>query len=94
MRQMKITRAAKDVYHRILNIDEKINQMAQLAGVSKKFSSISYAQWGEDVLIERLFTIIPNNRTFIDVGAHDPYEISNTAIMHQKGWMKRTTSFM
>lgn len=46
----------------------------------------SYAQFGEDILIYQLFQMIPNDKTFLDIGAHHPYEISNTAIMHDAGW--------
>ena len=46
----------------------------------------SYAQWGEDVLILRLFKLIPSDKTFLDVGAHHPYEISNTALLSEHGW--------
>jgi FkbM family methyltransferase len=45
---------------------------------------VSYAQNGEDVLLNRLF---PDGRGFyIDVGAHDPVHLSVTKHFHDRGW--------
>jgi FkbM family methyltransferase len=44
----------------------------------------SYSQFGED----RLLAILLPERTgfYVDVGAHDPWRYSNTALLHLRGW--------
>lgn len=47
----------------------------------------SYSQDGEDILLSAFY----ENRKkykgfFVDVGAHHPYKLSNTAIFYKKGW--------
>lgn len=50
------------------------------------FVTKSYAQYGEDVLIYNLFKKLGfENPTYIDIGAHHPYEISNTALFYMSG---------
>jgi FkbM family methyltransferase len=46
---------------------------------------ISYAQNGEDVLLERLFRNVPAG-FYIDVGANDPVELSVTKHFYDRGW--------
>jgi FkbM family methyltransferase len=46
---------------------------------------ISYAQNGEDVLLERLFRDVPAG-TYIDVGANDPIDFSVTKHFYDRGW--------
>lgn len=52
-----------------------------------EFATSSYSQFGEDVIIMKLFSEVLKIKqpTFIDIGAHHPYEISNTAIFYEKG---------
>jgi len=45
---------------------------------------ISYAQNGEDVLLDRLFPHGPG--FYIDVGAHDPVHLSVTKHFYDRGW--------
>lgn len=49
--------------------------------------SLSYGEFGEDLM---LFSIIDNikgiPKTYIDIGAHHPYAMSNTAFFYFKGW--------
>ena len=52
--------------------------------------SNSYSQHGEDMIIYTAFTHMGYFRdgklpTYIDIGAHHPYNISNTALFHKKG---------
>ena len=52
----------------------------------QKFGGLSYAQEGEDFLIMNLFANIGKEHfSYLDVGAHDPYVISNTALLYQRG---------
>ncbi len=45
---------------------------------------ISYAQNGEDILLDRLFG--DHIGTFLDVGAHHPVVESNTFFFYERGW--------
>lgn len=49
------------------------------------FSSRSYSQEGEDLILKRIFS---TNSTgfFVDVGAHHPIRFSNTYYFYKKGW--------
>lgn len=47
---------------------------------------ISYSQCGEDLLIDYILRLRSVHQpTYIDIGAHDPYTLSNTAIFHLRG---------
>jgi FkbM family methyltransferase len=50
------------------------------------FKKISYAQTGEDLIVDYIFTQmgIPYP-TYMDIGAHHPYYLSNTALFYKKG---------
>jgi FkbM family methyltransferase len=55
----------------------------QLIGDSKK----SYAQCGEDLIIEYLFTVLGIKQPFyLDLGAHHPTYLSNTYFFYEKGF--------
>ena len=46
----------------------------------------SYSQSGEDVIIDFIFhTIGITNPSYLDIGAHHPYSINNTAIFYERG---------
>lgn len=47
---------------------------------------ISYSQCGEDLLIDYILRLRNVHQpTYIDIGAHDPYTLSNTAIFYMRG---------
>ncbi len=49
-----------------------------------KFLRFSYAQLGEDLIVEAL---LPEARGFyVDVGAFHPVQLSNTYLFYRKGW--------
>lgn len=49
------------------------------------YAGRSYAQEGEDLVLQRLFeTRGPG--IFVDVGAHHPHRFSNTFLLYQRGW--------
>lgn len=51
-----------------------------------KFKKISYAQCGEDLIIKFIFYKLGIKKpSYIDIGAHHPYLISNTALFHEEG---------
>lgn len=46
----------------------------------------SYSQCGEDVIIDYIFSLRKvQNPTYIDIGAHHPFYLSNTALFYEKG---------
>ena len=46
----------------------------------------SYSQCGEDLLISYVFTLRGiHNPSYMDIGANDPYFLSNTALFYSKG---------
>jgi FkbM family methyltransferase len=50
------------------------------------FQKTSYSQTGEDLIIDFIFTHIGIAKpTYIDIGAHHPYYLSNTAFFYEKG---------
>jgi len=58
---------------------------AALGAVRRRIRTISFAQYGEDVLLYTLFA--PALRGYyIDVGAHHPWRLSNTYKLYLRGW--------
>lgn len=51
-----------------------------------KFQKTSYSQCGEDLIVKFIFEILEiKNPSYIDIGAHHPFYISNTALFYQNG---------
>ncbi|MFD2512664.1 FkbM family methyltransferase [Pontibacter locisalis] len=53
--------------------------------VDLRFGNVSYAQEGEDLLLNRIFENHLEG-VYVDVGAHHPKRFSNTYIFYKKGW--------
>lgn len=54
--------------------------------LESEFQKISYSQSGEDLIVKYIFENLNiKNPTYIDIGAHHPYYISNTALFYQNG---------
>ncbi len=52
----------------------------------RKFFNKSYSQSGEDLIINHLFASLKIKRpTYLDIGAHHPFYLSNTAYFYKKG---------
>lgn len=53
---------------------------------SKVFTRTSYSQCGEDLLVVMALSLIKGNVPFsyLDIGANDPYLLSNTALLYKK----------
>ena len=50
------------------------------------FGCLTYAQFGEDLIILNIFRMLGMEKpSYLDVGAHHPFTISNTALLHQRG---------
>jgi FkbM family methyltransferase len=51
------------------------------------YGPISYAQHGDDMALLNIFWRLGIERgTYVDVGAHHPYDLSNTALLYNRGW--------
>jgi FkbM family methyltransferase len=51
-----------------------------------QYQKISYSQCGEDLIIRFIFEQLQIiHPTYIDIGAHHPFYISNTALFYEKG---------
>ncbi len=52
----------------------------------QKFGTYTYSQCGEDLMILNLFDMIGiKNPSYLDLGAHEPLTISNTALLYNRG---------
>ncbi|MBS4062408.1 MAG: FkbM family methyltransferase [Bacteroidetes bacterium] len=53
---------------------------------NKKFKQISYSQSGEDLILNFIFSSLHiENPSYIDIGAHHPFWLSNTYLFYKKG---------
>lgn len=52
----------------------------------QKYGCVSFAQHGDDLVILNIFGLLGIERpSYLDLGAHDPVIISNTALLYEKG---------
>jgi FkbM family methyltransferase len=52
--------------------------------MSNQFAKTSFSQFGEDTIVTQM---LPQNTGFYaDIGAHDPWRYSNTALLFERGW--------
>jgi FkbM family methyltransferase len=52
--------------------------------MTNRYAKVSYSQFGEDALVT---TILRQSTGFYaDIGAHDPWRYSNTALLFERGW--------
>ncbi len=62
------------------------NKFMQLLGLEKKYSEVTYSQSGEDAIIHYIFQCIGISKpSYIDIGAHHPFRLNNTALFYSKG---------
>ena len=47
---------------------------------------IHTGQYGEDIVLHKLFRHLPATGYYVDVGAHHPFAISNTSYLWARGW--------
>lgn len=50
-----------------------------------KHSRLTYAQFGEDILLGHIFHDKPKG-FFVDIGAYHPFMFSNTYLLYKRGW--------
>ena len=85
---MKTVSILTDLLERTIHIEGKIDRMERtLQSADKKREYLkSYSQYGEDIVIYRLFEQLHIEKpSYIDIGAHHPYYISNTALLYETG---------
>lgn len=66
----------------------KLRSQLQLKNhsIKSKYRHDSYAQCGEDIIIKNIFDAIKiTNPTYVDIGAHHPFYLSNTALFYRSG---------
>lgn len=64
---------------------KQITEISPLENTKNKYQK-SYSQSGEDIILSFIFKALKIDKpTYLDVGAFDPYEDSNTAIFYEKG---------
>ena len=52
----------------------------------KRCESLSYSQCGEDLIVKYIFDVLQIQKpTYLDIGAHDPFFLSNTALFYKLG---------
>ncbi len=47
---------------------------------------LHFSQYGEDVILHKLFGRKFSNGFYVDIGAHHPFRQSNTAYLWMMGW--------
>ena len=79
--------------NRLINIELKLNTITNpnLSLITPPhpdqwFGNFTYSQHGEDLLIKSIFSILNiSHPSYIDIGAHHPLNISNTALLYKMG---------
>lgn len=86
-----------EAIERLINIELKINKLLAILDSNNKdtvytghpdqaFGSITYSQHGEDLFVVTFFHLIGiRNPSYLDIGAHHPTNISNTALLYTRG---------
>jgi FkbM family methyltransferase len=60
--------------------------MFKKAAVKNQFEKKSFSQSGEDVIVDFIFNALGIRQpSYIDIGAHHPFYINNTALFYSKG---------
>lgn len=75
---MKYTKIKDKVKKKIINYLDKFPYTP--------YRKISYSQSGEDLLVQYIFNSIKEKPSYLDIGAHHPYYLNNTALFYEKGY--------
>lgn len=58
-----------------------------MAHPDQAFGDKTYSQFGEDLILLNVFHKLGIEKgRYFDVGAHNPWNISNTALLYERGW--------
>lgn len=86
--------AMKEVLQRCINIELKVNSLIESENSNHNFSGnpdqhfgfLTYAQHGDDLIAINIFHNIGIKMpSYLDIGAHHPLNISNTALLYDLG---------
>lgn len=84
----------EEIRERLINIESKINLSLSnktsdniyFGHPDQAFGHYTYAQHGEDLIFANIFWLLNiKNPSYIDIGAHHPINISNTALLYKRG---------
>jgi FkbM family methyltransferase len=82
----------EEIRARLINVESKLNVELGIdpgpfrGHRDQAFGYISYSQHGEDFVFVQLFNRLGIARpSYLDIGAHHPVEISNTALLYSRG---------
>lgn len=54
--------------------------------MEQRYGNVTYAQHGEDLAVVAIFDLLNIEKpSYLDVGAHHPFNISNTALLYSRG---------
>lgn len=69
-----------------MNMIKNIKKWVNKKKITLHFQKASYSQCGEDLIVKFIFDNLNiKNPSYIDIGAHHPFYISNTALFYQNG---------
>ncbi len=97
LRDSRLQEIAEESLQRLINIERKIDSLALSCGQSTPLSrevenpdqwygSRTWSQHGDDLAVLNVFKLIGIDQpSYIDIGAHHPFRISNTALLYARG---------
>lgn len=87
----------QELFQRLVNIELKINALAAQSPTASSarnwtghldqaFGHLTFAQFGEDLIVANIFSLLGIFKpSYVDIGAHHPLNVSNTALLHIRG---------
>lgn len=88
----------KEILTRLIDLEKKIDSFSRpkhdtqeiaevyLGHPDQFFGPYTYSQYGEDLIIANIFGLLDIPKpSYIDIGAHHPINISNTALFYKRG---------
>jgi FkbM family methyltransferase len=69
-----------------MTLIDKFLKVVQLPHPNQRWGCLSLAQHGDDFMLINLFELLGiDSPTYLDLGAHSPFIISNTALLYERG---------
>lgn len=88
----------KELRDRLIHIEAKVDALlvtpdrsvglakGYVGSTDQVYGHITYAQHGDDLILLNIFDSIGVERpSYLDIGAHHPFDISNTALLYARG---------
>lgn len=91
MNILKFMDYLRTVRDRLIHIEDKLDDLknSNLNHFCRdqKWGGVTYSQFGDDLVIINIFNNLGIEKfTYLDIGAHHPYNISNTALLYKYGY--------